>query len=227
VGPAVFVAPATPVGTARRRQARTRRCAARVARTVTGRADRALWRPTTGRGTGHHPPRSRAAHRSGPRMIGGRIVDETVLVGFALGRSVYVLAAGKLACPGCAAPLRCAADYVPPRDESSRCGPRPPPAPTPETRCWVPARGGTPPLADAVEAMGQLAPAHARWFVASLPAWHLICWFTPGLLLAPVPASVQRRTGQDCGRRQRAHGPPTPCTPRRRQAHQRPRSAHC
>jgi len=37
-------------------------------------------------------------------MIGGRIFDDTVLVGFALGRSVYVLAAGKLACPGCAAP---------------------------------------------------------------------------------------------------------------------------
>ena len=48
-------------------------------------------------------------------MIGGRILDDTVLVGFALGRSVYVLAAGKLACPGCAAPLRDAAGYVPPR----------------------------------------------------------------------------------------------------------------
>lgn len=33
-------------------------------------------------------------------MIGGRIFDDTVLVGFALGKSVYVLAAGKLACPG-------------------------------------------------------------------------------------------------------------------------------
>ena len=58
-------------------------------------------------------------------MIGGRIFDDTVLVGFALGRSVYVLAAGKLACPGCAAPLRCAAGYMPPHGEPSRCGLRP------------------------------------------------------------------------------------------------------
>ena len=79
-----------------------------------------------------------------PRMIGGRIFDDTVLVGFALGRSVYVLAAGELACPGCAAPLRSAAGYVPPRGGPSRCGPRPPSAPTPETRCWAPTRGGTP-----------------------------------------------------------------------------------
>jgi len=61
-------------------------------------------------------------------MIGGRIFDDTVLVGFALGRSVYVLAAGKLACPGCTAPLRCAAGYVPPHGGPSRCGPRPPSA---------------------------------------------------------------------------------------------------
>ena len=151
-------------------------------------------------------------------MIGGQIFDDTVLVGFALGRSVYVLAAGKLACPGCAAPLRCAAGYVPPRGGPSRCGPRPPSAPTPETRCWAPSRGGTPPLADAVEAMGQLAAAHARRFVTSLSAWQLICWFTAGLLLAPVPAGVQLgvpgRTAAG-GRRLRAHGPPTPCTPRR------------
>ena len=33
-------------------------------------------------------------------MIGGQIFDDTVLVGFALSRSVYVLAAGKLTCPG-------------------------------------------------------------------------------------------------------------------------------
>jgi hypothetical protein len=151
-------------------------------------------------------------------MIGGRIFDDTVLVGIAHGRSVYVLAAGKLACPGCAAPLRCAAGYVPPRGGPSRCGPRPPSAPTPETRCWAPSRGGTPPLADAVEAMGQLAAAHARRFVTSLSAWQLICWFTAGLLLAPVPAGVQLgvpgRTAAG-GRRLRAHGPPTPCTPRR------------
>ncbi len=123
-------------------------------------------------------------------MIGGRIFDDTVLVGFALGRSVYVLAAGKLACPGCAAPLRCAAGYVPPRGGPSRCGPRPPSAPTPETRCWAPSRGGTSPLADAVEAIGQLAAAHARRFVASLPASQLICWFTraaPGRCASPEP----------------------------------------
>jgi len=126
-------------------------------------------------------------------MIGGRIFDYTVLVGFVLGRSVYVLAAGKLACPGCAAPLRCAAGYVPPRGAPSRCGPRPPSAPTPETRCSAPSRRSTPPLADAVEAMGQLAAAHARRFVASLPAWQLICWFAAGLLLAPVPAGVQSK----------------------------------
>jgi len=58
--------------------------------------------------------------------------------------------------------------------------------------------------------MGQLAAAHARRFVASLPAWQLICWFTAGLLLAAVPAGVQLgvpgRTAAG-GRRQRAHGP--------------------
>ena len=113
---------------ARRRQARTRRWAARVAGPVTGRAGRALWRPTTGRGTGHRPPHFRAAHRSGPRMIGGRIFDDTLLVGFALGRSVYVLAAGKLACAGCAAPLRCAAGYVPPRNSWIHASPRPHPS---------------------------------------------------------------------------------------------------
>jgi len=75
-------------------------------------------------------------------MIDGRIFYDTVLVGFALGRSVYVLAASKLACPGCAAPLRCAAGYAPPHGEPSRCGPRPPSAPT----------LGAPPVA-----------AHPRW----------------------------------------------------------------
>ena len=124
-------------------------------------------------------------------MIDGRIFDDTVLVGFVLGRLVYVLAAGKLACPGCAAPLMCAAGYVPSRGGPSHCGPRPPSAPTPETRCWAPSRGGTPPLANAVKAIGQLAAAHARRFVPSLPAWQLICWFTAGLLLAAVPAGVQ------------------------------------
>ena len=47
------------------------------------------------------------------------------------------------------------------------------------------------PLADTIEAMGQLAAAHARRFVASLPPWQLIYWFTAGLLLAAVPAGVQ------------------------------------
>ena len=141
--PAVFVAPLHRlVRTAAASSDETVRSS--VARPVTGRAGRALWRPTTGRGTGHRPPRSLAAHRSGLRMIGGRIYDDTVLVGFALGRSVYVLAAGKLACPECAGPLTCAAGYVPPRGGPSRCGPRPPSAPTPETRCWAPSRGGTP-----------------------------------------------------------------------------------
>ena len=64
------------------------------------------------RGTGHRPPPSRTAHRSGPRVIGGRIFDDTVLVGFALGSPVYVLAAGKLACPGRAAPHGCVGTRV-------------------------------------------------------------------------------------------------------------------
>ena len=142
-------------------------------------------------------------------MIGGRIFDDTVLVGFALGRSVYVLAAGKLACPGCATPLRSAAGDAPPHGGVEPLRAAAASAPTPETRCWAPSRSGTPPLADAVEAMGQLAATHARRFVASLPAWQLICWFTAELLLT-VPASVQLgvpgRTAAG-GRRQRAHGP--------------------
>jgi len=47
-------------------------------------------------------------------------------------------------------------------------------APAPRDRCWTTSRGSAPPLADAVEAMGQLAAAHARRFVASLSAWQLI-----------------------------------------------------
>jgi len=45
-------------------------------------------------------------------VIGGRIFDDTVLVGFALGSPVYVLAAGKLACPGRAAPHGCVGTRV-------------------------------------------------------------------------------------------------------------------
>jgi hypothetical protein len=67
-------------------------------------------------------------------MIGGRIFDDTVLVSFALGRSVYVLAAGKLACPERTAPLRCAAGYAPPGAGRAAAG-RGHSAPTPETRC--------------------------------------------------------------------------------------------
>ena len=94
--------PAPPVWYRTARQARMRRCAARVARPVTGRVPS---RPTTGRETGHRPQRSRACRRSGPRLIGGKVFGHRA-VDFTLGRSMYVLSAGKLACPGCAAPLR-------------------------------------------------------------------------------------------------------------------------
>ena len=142
-----------------------------------------------------------------PRMIGGRIFDDTVLVGFALGRSVYVLAAGELACPGCAAPLRSAAGYVPPRGGPSRCGPRPPSAPTPETRCWAPTRGGTP--AGRRRRGDGATPRRARSAVcrvAARPAADLLVHRRAAPVTRPSGCST-RRTGQDRGRRQRAYGP--------------------
>ena len=151
-------------------------------------------------------------------MIGGRILDDTVLVGFALGRSVYVLAAGKLACPGCATPLRSAAGDAPPHGGVEPLRAAAASAPTPETRCWAPSRRGTPPLVHAVEAMGQLAAAHARRFVASLPAWQRSAgssqgsWHTSQRVFNSAYRAELRR-------RQRAHGPPTPCTPTTRSAH--------
>ncbi len=55
----------------------------------------AYHRPGTG-----PPPATLGLPTDLPRMIGGRIFNGTMLVGFALGRSVYLLAPGKLACPG-------------------------------------------------------------------------------------------------------------------------------
>ena len=123
-------------------------------------------------------------------MIGGRIFDHTVLVGFALGRSVYVLAAGKLACPGCAAPLRCAAGYMPPHGEPSRCGLRPAvgaDARDPMLGAIPPRHTPAGPRRRGDGATGRRARSAVCRVAARLAA---ICWFIAGLL-AHVPAGVQ------------------------------------
>jgi len=181
-----------------------------------------------GRETGHRLPRSRAAHRSGPRMIGGSPTTPCWSASPSAGRRMCWRPASWPARDEprrCGARLRCAAGYMPPRGGPSRGGPRPPLAPTPETRCWVPSSGGTPPLADAVEADGATR-RRARSAICRVAAR-----LAADLLVhrRAAPGSRRsgcstRRTGQDCGRRPATTcaRTPTPRTPRRRHAHQRP-----